>query len=202
MQARVVRKVIITAALASVGFVSAGPAQAAPSDQFVVRNLVASSAAIPADRIDPNIKNAWGLVSSPTSPWWPANNGTNTSTIIPATGAVNNTVVQVPGGPTGIVWNGTATAFPITGGASSFIFNTMSGQISGWRGTTAEVKVNNPGSFYLGMTLAVTPTGPRLYSTDFKNAKVDVVDGTWAAVTLPAGAFVVRIEDSRRRSNK
>ena len=63
-------------------------------------------------------------MSSPTSPWWPANQRTNTSTIIPATGAINNTVVSVAGGPTGIVWNGTAGAFPITGGQSNFIFNT------------------------------------------------------------------------------
>jgi uncharacterized protein (TIGR03118 family) len=185
VQARVARKVIITAALASVGFAGAGSAaQAAPSDQYVVRNLVSSSALVPADRIDPNVKNPWGLVSSPTSPWWPANNGSNTSTIIPATGAVNNTVVQVPGGPTGIVWNGTAGAFPITGGQSSFIFNTMSGQISGWRGTTAEVKVNKPTSLYLGMTLAVTPTGPQLYSTDFRGNKIDVVDKNWADVDM------------------
>src|SRR6478735_2905675 len=143
VQARAVRRVTTAAVLASLSLASTA---VAASDQYVVRNLVSSTASIQADRVDPNIKNAWGLVSSPTSPWWPANNGTNTSTIIPATGAVNNTVVSVPGGPTGIVWNGTTGAFPITGGQSSFIFNTMSGQISGWRGTTAEVKVNKPAS--------------------------------------------------------
>jgi uncharacterized protein (TIGR03118 family) len=190
VHARAASRVIIAAALASVGLAGASSAQAAPSDQYVVRNLVSSSAAVPADRIDPNVKNPWGLVSSPTSPWWPANNGTNTSTIIPATGAVNNTVVQVVGGPTGIVWNGTAGAFPITGGQSSFIFNTMSGAISGWRsGTVSEVKVPAHDAFYLGLALAVTPTGPRLYSTDFKNNKVDVVDAQWAPVDT-TGKFV------------
>ena len=180
-------RVIFATALASLTLVSA--AKAAPSDRYLVRNLVSSTALVPADRVDPNIKNPWGLVSSPTSPWWPANNGTNTSTIIPATGAINNTVVQVPGGPTGIVWNGTAGAFPITGGQSTFIFNTMSGQISGWRGALAEVKVNKPSSFYLGMTLAVTATGPQLYSTDFKGNKIDVVNGSWADVNT-TGKFV------------
>jgi uncharacterized protein (TIGR03118 family) len=180
-------RVIFATALASLAL--AGAAKAAPSDQYVVRNLVSSTASIPADRVDPNIKNAWGLVSGPATPWWPANNGTNTSTIIPATGAVNNTVVQVPGGPTGIVFNGTAGAFPITGGQSTFIFNTMSGQISGWRGQLAEVKVNKPASFYLGMTLAVTATGPQLYSTDFKGNKIDVVDKNWADVDT-TGKFV------------
>src|SRR3954471_16207434 len=187
-------RVIVATALGSLTLVSA--AKAAPSDQYVVRNLVSSTAAVPADRIDPNVKNPWGLVSSPTSPWWPANNGTNTSTIIPATGAVNNTVVQVPGGPTGIVWNGTAGAFPITGGQSNFIFNTMSGAISGWRaGTVSEVKVPAHDAFFLGMALAVTPTGPQLYATDFRHNKVEVYNAQWALVnsdkfvdpTLPTG---------------
>jgi uncharacterized protein (TIGR03118 family) len=181
-------RVIFAAALASLTLAAA--AQAAPSDQYVVRNLVSSTPLVPADRVDPNIKNAWGLVSSPTSPWWPANNGTNTSTIIPATGQVNTTVVAVDGGPTGIVWNGTAGAFPITGGQSNFIFNTMSGAISGWRGGTAsEVHVPAHDAFYLGLALAITPTGPRLYSTDFKNDKVDVVDAQWNPYTT-AGRFI------------
>ena len=28
------------------------------------------------DNVDPNLVNGWGLVHSPTSPWWVANNGT------------------------------------------------------------------------------------------------------------------------------
>ena len=193
MHARAVRRVTIVTALASLAL--AGTAVAA-SDQYVVRNLVSTSSVVPADRFDPNIKNAWGLVSSPTSPWWPANNGTNTSTIIPATGAINNTVVSVAGGPTGIVWNGTAGAFPITGGQSNFIFNTMSGAISGWRGgTVSEVRVPAHDAFYMGLALAVTPTGPQLYAADFKHNKVEVYNAQWALVnsdkfvdpTLPAG---------------
>ena len=88
----VAKRVVVCATAAFAAF--AGVAQAAPSDQYVVRNLLSGSAAVPADRIDPNLINPWGLVSSPTSPWWPANQGTNTSTIVPATGAINNTVVQ------------------------------------------------------------------------------------------------------------
>ena len=200
-------RVIFATALASLTLVSA--AKAAPSDQYLVRNLVSSTAAVPADRIDANIKNAWGLVSSPTSPWWPANNGTNTSTIIPATGAVNNTVVSVAGGPTGIVWNGTAGAFPITGGQSNFIFNTMSGAVSGWRaGAASEVKVPAHDAFYMGLALAITATGPQLYSADFKNNRVEVVNAQWAPVdmtgkfkdpTLPAnyGPYGIQTVGSR-----
>ena len=193
MHARAVRRVTTAAVLASLSLASTA---VAASDQYVVRNLVSSTASIQADRVDANIKNAWGLVSSPTSPWWPANNGTNTSTIIPATGAINNTVVSVPGGPTGIVWNGTAGAFPITGGQSNFIFNTMAGSISGWRsGTASELKVPFHDAFYMGLALAVTPTGPQLYAADFKHNRIEVYNAQWALVnsdkfvdpTLPAG---------------
>ena len=187
----------VTVASALLGLALAASAQAAPSDRYVVRNLVSSSALVPADRIDPNVVNPWGLVAGPGTPWWPANQGTNTSTIIPATGAINTTVVQVAGGPTGIVWNGTAGAFGITGGQSTFIFNTMSGAISGWRGglTASEVRVPAHDAFYMGLTLAVTPTGPRLYAADFKHNAVEVYDAQWQLVhkdrfvdpALPAG---------------
>ncbi len=193
MHARAVGRVTTAAVLASLSLASTA---VAASDQYVVRNLVSSTASIQADRVDANIRNAWGLVSSPTSPWWPANNGTNTSTIIPATGAVNNTVVSVPGGPTGIVWNGTAGAFAITGGQSNFIFNTMGGSISGWRsGTVAETKVPFHDAFYMGLALAVTATGPQLYAADFRHNRIEVYNAQWALVnddkfvdpTLPAG---------------
>jgi uncharacterized protein (TIGR03118 family) len=162
----------------------------AANDRYLVHNMVSSTAAITADRVDPNIVNAWGLTSSAGSPWWPANEGTNTSTIIPATGAVNNTVVQVAGKPTGIVAGGIANNFLITGGTASFIFATKSGAISGWRGgAVSEVKVPASTAFYTGLALATTATGPMLYAPDFRNRKVDVYNGAWALQTLPAGAF-------------
>jgi uncharacterized protein (TIGR03118 family) len=176
-----------TAALAAAGLVFAGSAVAA-SDQYVVHNLVSSGPAVPADRFDPNLVNPWGLVSSPTSPWWPANNATNTATIYPATGTINSTVVSVPGGPTGIVWNGTAGAFPITGGQSSFIFSTEAGGIFGWRGGTAALPAaTHAGAIYKGLALAQTATGPQLYAPDFHNAHVDVYNAQWQLVTVPGG---------------
>jgi hypothetical protein len=56
-QAAVGRVVRSTAALAFAGLTLAGTAYAAPSDQYVVRNLVSSSAAVPADRFDLNLVN-------------------------------------------------------------------------------------------------------------------------------------------------
>ncbi len=50
-------------------------------------------------------------------------------------------------------------------------------------------------AFYMGLALAVTPTGPQLYAADFKNNRVEVYNAQWALVnsdkfvdpTLPAG---------------
>src|SRR5262245_451595 len=105
----------------------------AASDRYAVHNIVSSSDAIPADRHDANLINPWGLAASATSPWWPANNGSDTSEIYPANGSVNPLVVSVPGGPTGIVAGGIANNFPITGGTSNFIFATEAGTLYGWR---------------------------------------------------------------------
>ena len=42
-------------------------------DAYVTHYLV-SDGSVPADLVDPDLVNAWGIVHSPTSPWWVANN--------------------------------------------------------------------------------------------------------------------------------
>jgi hypothetical protein len=92
-------------------------------------------------------------------------------------------VVGVPGGPTGIVWNGTAGAFPIAGGQSAFIFDTEGGALFGWRsGNAATQTATRPGAIYKGLAIAPTATGPQLYATDFHNARVDVFNTQWQLV--------------------
>jgi uncharacterized protein (TIGR03118 family) len=186
------RGIKVAAATAVAALALAGTATAAPSDKYVVSNLVSSDTAlVPADRGDENLVNPWGLVSSPTSPWWAADQGKDVSTLVPATGAVNNLVVSVPGGPTGIVWNGAAGAFPVTGGQSAFIFATMGGGIYGWRtGSVAELALSRADvtAFYTGLALAATPTGQRLYAADFRNNRVDVIDAQWQLVSAPGSS--------------
>lgn len=106
---------------------------------------------------DSHLVNAWGLVSTNSSPFWVSDNATGVSTLysISNTGGVSATpaglVVSIPsvsggpGTPTGVVAPETpkgVTAFvvsgvnPITGkqasGNSLFIFATLDGTISGW----------------------------------------------------------------------
>jgi uncharacterized protein (TIGR03118 family) len=176
--------------LAIAGLGMAGRAVAA-SDQYIVHPMVSSSLAlVPADRADANLVNAWGLVAGPGTPWWTSNNGTNTSTLYPASGAVNPLVVTVTGGPTGIVFGGAPSTFPITGGNAAFIFDTESGTVQAWRaGTVAEVRYTaTDGAIYKGLANAGTGAASQLFAADFHNAKIDVFNNQFTRVN-PAGAF-------------
>jgi uncharacterized protein (TIGR03118 family) len=154
---------------------------------------------VPADLADADLKNAWGLASSATSPWWVADNGTDLATLYNGnTGAKQALVVQVPGAPTGLVFNST-TGFLINGTAARFIFSAEDGTIRAWTGslgtaTVIEVDNSAAGAIYKGLAIATSAGGPRLYATNFHAGTVDVYDGDWSAVpggfvdpALPAG---------------
>src|SRR3989475_9950123 len=160
-----------------------------------VKALVSNNG-VPGTTVDARLQNAWGLVAGPGTPWWVSDNGADFSTLYNATGVKRNLNVSVDGAPTGIVFNGDSTSFragPSNAGAL-FIFATEGGTIAGWNpslGTAAGVKVDSSGAgaIYKGLAIATTATGPQLYATDFHNARVDVVNATWVAVT-PSGGFV------------
>src|SRR5207249_7851648 len=172
----------------------------ASSGAYTSWNLVADTAGAAA-QVDPNLVNAWGLVAGPSSPWWVNNNQTNTSTLYDGTGAVLPLVVTVPGGPTGIVFNG-GSGFMVSDGTHSgpatFIFSTESGVISGWNravpppaSTQALTGVDRSGvgAVYKGLAIASTAAGDQLYAADFHNARVDVFDSSFNLLSTP-GAFV------------
>src|SRR2546422_5226652 len=107
--------------------VLAGPAAA----QFYAQHNLVSDGAVPAALVDPNLVNAWGLVSSPTSPWWVSDNGTGRSTLYRVNTGTIPLIVPVPGAmgrqsaPTGLVFNGcTGIVVTNTGSTSParFIF--------------------------------------------------------------------------------
>jgi uncharacterized protein (TIGR03118 family) len=168
---------------------------------YAVKNLTSDGTATP--HTDANLVNGWGLVAGPATPWWVANNGTDTSTLYFATGApLGFLVVHVPGGPTGIVYNGGPHFVMKSGKKSSpalFLFATEEGKIWGW-----SVKVPGPGiskdamvvidssvggAIYKGLAIATGPSGDFLYAADFHNGRVDVFDGEFHAAGA-GGAFV------------
>lgn len=173
--------------------------------RYVQRNLV-SDGFVPAEHVDPNLVNAWGIARGPTTPWWVANNETATSTLYDGEGVARTLVVSVmgaggqPAAPTGMVFNET-TAFPVSAGGASaparFLFASEDGTLSGWNpgvpppatSTTSVVAVDNSasGAIYKGLAIASTPAGPRLYAANFHAGTVEVYDGDFAPVP---GGFV------------
>jgi uncharacterized protein (TIGR03118 family) len=183
---------------ASIGL---GPAATAQTAGYVVTNLVSDR---PGEALvtDDNLVNAWGLTAGPSTFWWSANNGTDTSTLYDGTGSPQSLVVSVEGAPTGAVFNG-GSGFVVTDGTTSasalFLFATEEGTIRGWSptvGTTTPpstrtekvVDRSRRGAIYKGLAIASTPNGDRLYATDFHNGRVDVFDETFHRVTM-ADAF-------------
>jgi uncharacterized protein (TIGR03118 family) len=159
----------------------------AASAQFYEQHNLVSDGAVPADHAaDTDLVNPWGLAATGTSPWWVSDNGTNKSTLYNGnTGVKAGLVVNVPGHPTGIVFN-PGTGFAVPGhNKSLFIFATEDGTIAGWPGSgTAVFEFPNVpgGAVYKGLAFAHTATADYIYAANFHAGTVDVFDSTFTAV--------------------
>lgn len=174
---------------------------AAGINAYTQHNLV-SDGFVRADHTDRNLVNAWGLVFNPRSDIWVTDTGSGLSTLYDSTGKPVSLVVRIPGGsPTGIVYNNSPGFVVHKGGASgasSFIFASEDGRISGWNynvdSTHAITMVDNgpkTGAVYKGLAIVHAPgAAPRIYATDFRNGRIDVFDQRFRPVKLPTGAFI------------
>jgi uncharacterized protein (TIGR03118 family) len=184
------RSLLVLAVVVGVAIVAVAPLRAAERTSFTVVPLVSDQPGV-APNTDPNLVNAWGLTSGPTTPWWVADNGTDKSTLYNGAGVPQSLVVNVHNAPTGTVFNST-TGFALpTGGVARFLFDTEEGKVLGWnpaQGTNSVVVADlHDDASYKGLAIANTAAGPRLYAADFHNAKVDVFDGSFNPVL---GGFV------------
>jgi len=172
-----------------------------PSQFYAQHNLV-SDGFVPADHINADVVNAWGLVSGPTTPWWIVDNGTGKATLYNVATGTFPLTVTVPGvggeqgNPTGIVFNG-GNGFVVNNGAGTsparFIFSSEDGTISAFRGVPVVTVVPNAqapahGAIYKGLAIDSATNGQFLFATDFHNGTVDIFDASFHLVTIP-GAF-------------
>jgi uncharacterized protein (TIGR03118 family) len=177
-----------------------------PSLTYIERKLV-SDLPGQAEQTDPNLVNPWGIASSPTGPWWIADNHTGASSLYNGSGLPLPLVVAIPppaggtppGAPTGIVFNDTAGFLSGSNLPAHFIFATEDGTIVGWNsGTNAVVKADNSasGAVYKGLALSQSNGSNYLYAANFNAGRVDVfnasynpvtLDGSFADSTIPAG---------------
>jgi len=153
-------------------------------------NIYAARALL-TDAGDHSLVNGWGLAAGPTTPWWTSDNGTNSATVYSGAGAKSPLAVSVPGGPTGIVFNGNSNDFVVSqsgkSGSARFLFATEAGTVLGWspsvNGTVAVPAVDRAGQHAIYRGLATL--NDRLYATDFHNGRVDVFDAAFAPVSAP-----------------
>ena len=168
------------------------PAEAA---LFGVTNLVTDDNSVNAALLtDPHLKNAWGISSSATSPFWVSDNGTGLATLYnvnPVTNVPTKVGLEVTipgdGSVTGQAFNG-ASAF----NGDRFLFVSEDGTISGWRGalgTAAEVlQLADPSNVYKGTTIATVGGHSYLLSANFNTGAIDILKGDAGAPDL-AGHF-------------
>src|SRR5690242_20650278 len=148
----------------------------APGSAYRQTNLISDVPGL-APVLDPLLVNPWGLTFRGTSPFWVANNGTSTAQLVrgdvggaPVTLNPSPQTINIPGGlPTGAVGNST-TDFQITppgGGtpaAAAFIFDSITGNIVAWNGSsgaTAQNAVSMPGHVWTGLAIGAATGGNR-----------------------------------------
>lgn len=126
------------------GSAAQSSAAGSAAGRYVQRNLV-SDGAVPAEHVDANLVNAWGITHSGTSPWWVSDNGKGVATLYDGEGVAQfgdvPLVVSVTGAgggsadPTGVVFN-PGTSFVVSSGgargSARFLFASEDGTISGW----------------------------------------------------------------------
>ena len=191
---------------------------------FTQTNLVADSPQTPGvtatTTIDPNLINPWGVSFGPKGPFWVSDNGTGVTTIYDGAGMPAGpelvTVAALPGedhsSPTGQVFN-PGSGFDLIKGdptsASTFIFATEDGTISGWNNkvdpTSSVIKVDKSadGAVYKGLAIGSNHDGTFLFAANFNSGMVDVFDQNFNQVSsftdkhLPQGyaPFNVQVLD-------
>src|ERR1041385_2720468 len=200
--------VLIVAVIAIVCSTQTAPVTASSqptndNSQFYLQHNYISDGFVPADLTDPNLINAWGLVSGPTTPWWISDNGSGDTTLYNVATGVIPATFTVPGAggeqgnPTGVVFNG-GTGFVVNNGVGTpsparFIFASEDGTLSAFKGAPIVTVVPNAqapahDAVYKGIAIDSATAGTMLYATDFHNGKVDIFDSSFHAVTI-AGSF-------------
>jgi uncharacterized protein (TIGR03118 family) len=165
----------------------------------------------PKGQPDAQLVNPWGLISSPTSPWWVSDNNAGVSTLYDGQGVKQGLVVNIPspvkgvaGTPTGVVFTGASGfTFQVNGkkAGAEFTFVTEDGTIVAWGPAISPndlpndafvVKDNstNPtaatGAVYKGATIAqMTVGGPFfLYVANIRSGRIEVYDTNFNPVNL------------------
>jgi uncharacterized protein (TIGR03118 family) len=186
-------------------------AGAADAEQFYRNTPLVSNGGLHARVFDRHLVNAWGIAFNPTGFAWVNSADGNVAVLYDGNGQPSpqpqRLIVAVPGpdaskgNPTGIVFSGGTDFVVSKGGVSGparFIFATEQGNLAGW---APNVDINHAvfvpkgaqdtdESSYKGLALSGNGTTHLLYAANFLQRRIDVFDGTFKKVELPANRFV------------
>ncbi|MBI3757917.1 MAG: TIGR03118 family protein [Deltaproteobacteria bacterium] len=183
-------------------------------ETFYQQHNLVSDGFVPADHVDNNLVNPWGISASPATFFWVSDNGTGVTTLYNGAGNAVPLVVTIPppagstdpSTPTGQVFNKfnatSPTDFVVTSGGASgpslFIFATEDGTISGWNPAVPPPPLSKQairvvdnsaaGAVYKGLAIGSNASGNFLYAANFSAGTIDVFNGSFTQVTL-AGSF-------------
>jgi len=154
-------------------------------------NLVADDGAFSPERIDANLKNAWGLAFAPSGPAWVNAEETGISAIYNTQGADVRPPVAIPspaseeggGHPTGIVFNQSSGFKLPNGNPARFIFVGVDGTISAWNGGNVAIKLGDHTAAYTGLAIAADGADSFIYAANFRTGHIDVYDADWEEVS-------------------
>src|SRR5262245_33251956 len=119
----------IVSTLLPVVLIAAAAFAAEPGNSYNRRDMV-SDGGVPAEHLDRDLINGWGLAASPAGPWWVSAADSGKSLLYDGEGTKNSLVVSVPGAPTGTVFNGGASFVIPNVGPARFLFASEDGTIS------------------------------------------------------------------------
>lgn len=168
-----------------------------PPIAFQITSLVSDQASAAAVTTDANLVNPWGLAYGPATDFWVANQATATATAYDGLGRMPATplVVSNPslpghtmGGPTGVVYNGSAGFM-----GDQFILASLDGCLCGWSAgtaTTRRVDRSAASAVYTGLAIGTNGASTYLYAANFTGGTIDVFDSAYAPVSLGASAWV------------
>jgi uncharacterized protein (TIGR03118 family) len=206
-----IASIAVTAAAGMLAVAGPVASAATPPNSFAQTNLIANKASFKPKLVDPDLTNAWGLATGPSTPLWVSDNNSGLAGVysggVGGSAVSLNFSVPVPGGnPTGQVFNPDASAFPVggpTGGSAIFIVSTDSigasqspGEIAAWDGVGSFVVEDSPKggaagktpakAVFKGLALATTPkAGPELFAADVANARIDVFNKDFRLLSTP-----------------
>lgn len=193
-----------TATLVAIAFIGI-PSLSRAGTAFIQTNLTSDGTdRAGAPNLDANLKNAWGMAILPDGTFRVADQLVGKSTQYNKSGATAGPVVNIPfespstfSFPTGVVHNSTTDFMFGPSGAQSpaeVIFANINGSLSAYNpsvnANTATTVARGTGpAAYTGLARSTANGQNRLFAANPAGNKIDVYDGSFHPVSLPAGSF-------------